>query len=249
MRRIAPIALLLLAVLPGVASAAPAAPASVVATGLDQCQAGSASQNGSATFRGEMRSVPGSDRMSIRFDLYARAPGEDRFTRSAAPSAWIKSLPGTARFIWHKRFEELTGPADYRVVVRFRWYDASGALLARARRTTAACSQPDLRPNLTLGAPTVLADPQPGLRRYAIPVLNAGRGDAGPFDVALWIGAAPEPSLVAVSALAAADVQTVTFVAPPCAPGDTLRFEADPGVRVAEADERDNVLRVVCPGV
>ncbi len=248
MRRIAPIALLLLAVLPGVASATPAAPAAAVATGLDQCQAGSASQNGSATFRGEMRSVPGSDRMAIRFDLYARAPGEARFTRSAAPSAWIRSVPGTARFIWHKRFEELTGPADYRTVVRFRWYDAGGAPIARARRTTDACTQPDPRPNLTLGAPTVLAGPQPGLRRYAIPVRNAGRGDAGPFEVALRIGAAPESALVAVSALAAADVQTVTFVAPPCAPGDALRFEADPGDRVVEVDERDNVLRVACPG-
>jgi subtilase family serine protease len=36
-------------------------------------------------------------------------------------------------------------------------------------------------------------------------------------------------------------------MAPRCAPGDVLRFEVDPDDRVAEEDERDNVLTVACP--
>jgi subtilase family serine protease len=52
---------------------------------------------------------------------------------------------------------------------------------------------------------------------------------------------------VTVAGLAAGAAQAVTFMAPRCAPGDVLRFEVDPDDRVAEEDERDNVLTVACP--
>jgi len=52
---------------------------------------------------------------------------------------------------------------------------------------------------------------------------------------------------VTVTGLAAGASQLVTFTAPRCAPGDVLRFEADPDNRVAETNERDNVLTFPCP--
>jgi hypothetical protein len=248
MRRIAP-ALIVLALAVAAPAAAAASP-SPTGVELDACHTGTSwTDTGYATFGGDMRSISRTDQMAMRFDLYMREPGDTRFRRVQAPrlGIWDRSRSGVGRFIYTKTVTNLLGPADYRTVVHFRWYDAGGAIIRRARRTTDSCTQPDLRPNLTRGAPSALAGPQPGLWRYTIPVRNTGRTDAGPFDVALRVGAT-DPAVVAVSALRAGDAQTVTFLAPPCALGDRLRYEADSDDRIAESDERDNVVRVDCPG-
>jgi subtilase family serine protease len=102
------------------------------------------------------------------------------------------------------------------------------------------------QPDLAFGDLTTTTSPQPGVQRYTIPVRNDGRADTGAFDVALRIGAEDrEP--VTVTGLAAGASQVVTFLAPRCVAGDVLRFEVDPDDRVAEEDERDNVLTVACP--
>jgi hypothetical protein len=54
--------------------------------------------------------------------------------------------PGRPGFIYTKRVEGLTGPAVYRAVVRFRWSDADGHVLRRARRVTGGCRQPGPAP-------------------------------------------------------------------------------------------------------
>jgi subtilase family serine protease len=79
-----------------------------------------------------------------------------------------------------------------------------------------------------------------------IAVRNDGRGDAGPFDVGLRIGGR-DALLVTVAGAMAGQSQPLTFVGPRCVAGERVRIEADPGDRVAEADERDNVLSLDCP--
>jgi hypothetical protein len=130
--------------------------------------------------------------------------------------------------------------------VVFRWLDVDGRVLDRTARRTTTCRQPDQRGELSLGSPATAVGPQPGLRRYSVTVRNTGRGEAGPFAVALRLGA-EDRSPQTVSVLAAGSTQTVSFVAPSCAPGDRLRFEVDPDDRVEEPDERDNVLSTPCP--
>lgn len=248
MTRLALILIVLAGALPAAAAAAPAVPQ--ISIGLDECVATSPGAGGSAIFRARMVALPSTDRMLVRFDLQVREPGAaDWSPVSTEPNGWIKSAPGVSQLIWHKRFEALGGPAVYRARVRFRWYDASGALIDDAERRTPICAQPDPRPNLELGTLTVqpAGSGQPGQLRYAIPVRNTGRGDAGAFDVAFTLVGEPKPLIASVSGLAAGDSQSIAVVAPRCQPGEQLRVEVDPGNRVDEAGERDNVLTIACP--
>jgi hypothetical protein len=243
MRRLALIVTLLAAALPSAAAAAP----TPVSTGLDECRTATATTRGSAIFRARMDAVDDTSRMGMRFDLQVRRPGDDAFRAVASePNGWIRSAADVDQLIWHKRFEALAGPGDYRARVRFRWYDASGAVIAVAERRTVLCTQPDLRPDLELGGLTTQPAAQPGLARYSVPVRNAGRGDAGPFDVVLTLAGVPRPAY-AVAGLRAGESQSAVFLAPPCQPGDQLRVELDPDDRIAEVDERDNALTVACP--
>jgi hypothetical protein len=218
-----------------------------VTAALDECRTSGVALERYATFRGEMEATPRTDRMAMRFDVLAREPGDERFTRVEAPGlgTWIKSGSNVGRFIYRKQVANLGGPAEYRSRLVFRWYDVDGRVLDQTARRTATCRQPDQRPNLELGALTTAAGPQPDLVRYSVPVRNAGRGDAGSFDVGLRIGADDRPAAIVTGLLSAA-TQTVTFVGPRCAAG-MLRFEVDPDDRVIEADERDNVLLAACP--
>jgi subtilase family serine protease len=62
----------------------------------------------------------------------------------------------------------------------------------------------------------------------------------------LTVGGA-EQSPQHVAALAPAATATVTFVAPRCAPGSTLRFELDAEDAVEESSEADDVVERACP--
>lgn len=243
MRRLA-LLLTLIAVLPAAGGTAAAAP--TVSVSVDDCRTAADPLQRYAIFRGEMDAVDRTDRMAMRFDLQVREPGDERFRSVDAPGlgTWIKSNPGTnGGFIWTKQVTQLVAPAEYRARVSFRWYDAGGRTIERASRRTKSCEQPDFRPDLELGALTAGAAPEPGLMRYRLPVRNTGRGDAGPFGVRFGDGDA----LFTITGLEAGASHAVEFLAPPCTRDDALRFEVDPDGWVAEADERDNVLRVACP--
>ena len=135
---------------------------------------------------------------------------------------------------------DLATTTDYRARMTFRWTAGDGDVHDRcaAGAASAAWSR---RPELALGDLTTTVSGQPGVQRYTVPVRNDGRADAGAFDVALRIGN-EDRAPVTVTGLAARASQPVTFMAPRCAAGDVLRFEVDPGDRIAEDDERDNVL-------
>src|SRR5687768_1065893 len=81
-----------------------------------------------ATFAGDMRAVPGTARMQMRFTLMARINRRDGWARVAGGrlGTWVTSYPGKVRYVYDKRVAGLLAPADYRVRVRFRWVDADG---------------------------------------------------------------------------------------------------------------------------
>jgi hypothetical protein len=245
MRRLA----LLLTPLLALAVAGGAAAAPTAGVTVEECRTSASPLERYAIFRGQMDGVGrNTDRMAMRFDLQVREPGATRYRVVDAPGlgTWIRSAPGTnGGFIWTKQVTKLDAPADYRVRVAFRWYDKAGRTIERAARRSRTCTQPDLRPDLELGALTTREGPEPGLTRYGVAVRNAGRGDAGAFEVAF--GGGDEPLLVTVPGVRAGAERPVAFVAPTCVSGDTLRFEVDPRGVVDESDEQDNVLRVACP--
>jgi hypothetical protein len=97
-----------------------------------------------ATFAGEMSAIPGSTRMEIRIDLEERAPGELLYRTISAPGLglWHSSVAGVKVFTHIQQVTNLSAPASYRGVVRFRWLSAKGRLLKTAALRTAVCEQP-----------------------------------------------------------------------------------------------------------
>ena len=76
---------------------------------------------------------------------------------------------------------------------------------------------------------------------------NAGHTAAGPFDVVLTVGGAEQPPERVLAGLAPGASSTVTFLAPRCAPGSTLRFELDAEDEVDESSEARRRRRARLP--
>jgi hypothetical protein len=211
------------------------------------CQQAPAQGDRFMTVQGAMRTRPGAARMGIRFDLLQRRFGL-RSQALQAPGLGVWNVSDIARtpYRYTKRIENLSGPASYRVVVRFRWYNAKGAVIARARRFTRACRQPDYRPQLRLRNPGADTAGQPGSLQYAVGVLNSGRTVAANFDVALTVDGVRR-GIQSLEQLLPGTRQRVTFTAPRCQPGDLVTFTVDPDGRVDETDETDDQVSFPCP--
>jgi hypothetical protein len=239
-RRAAPVLAVLAALLSGGSAALAQTPALSAKTST--CTTGPDPLDRVAVFSGSM---PRDDAaaMAMRFDLYEKLPG-GRFKPIALAhwGVWERTdrtdVPG---FVFTKRVEQLAAPAAFRAVVTFHWFDAKGAVVRTARRTTATCRQPDWRPNLHIERVIFPAGHGP----TRVVVRNRGRGDAGPFRVDL---STPDVfRAAAIDALAAGARTTVALQIPRCRPGQRVLVKVDAGRRVAEADEHDNTVRLVCP--
>lgn len=196
-----------------------------------------------ATFVGSMPAIAAAERMQIRFDLERRRPGERRWRRIRAPGfgTWERSQRNVAGFVFRKRVNGLWVPASYRARLRFRWIAPGGRVVRRAHGRTAACAQPDLRPNLVPGALTAILDAQPGFAIYTLVVRNKGRSAAGPFAVRVGSGTAE------VEPLGAGEQRVVTVLALACQPAEAIVARVDADGRVEESHERGNASRRRCP--
>jgi hypothetical protein len=113
---------------------------------LEECVSSASQEGRSATFTGEMSVLPGAVRMEIRIDLLERAPEELGYHRVAAPGlgVWRGAAPGVKTYRYLKQVTNLAAPASYRGLVRFRWLNARGRLIASSELRTHACSQTPL---------------------------------------------------------------------------------------------------------
>ncbi len=251
MRRIVLPALLAALALPAPALAATPAAATAPELGakLASCQTGAVAAQREVEFEAAMPATDGSSELAMRFDLEQRrtttgawkavreVPGFGRYERSE---------PGAAGFVYRKRVERLA-LGSYRVVVRFRWSAADGAVLKRAVRRSAACRQPDLRADLSVVGVTT-GDPLPGGRaRYVVQLRNGGRtATVGAATVGLAVDGV-ELATLSLPGLAAGGVGSVAFEGPACRPGGAVVATADPGDALPEGRESDNALAVDCP--
>jgi hypothetical protein len=227
-------------------AAGAAAPASVK---LVDCVQTTVAGGRSATFEARARATADTERMQVRFTLQARADAEGGGWRRVVHPAfdeWIGSAPGVRKYSFARTVRNLSAPAAYRAVVRFRWLDEEGEVLRTARAVSPACRQPDLRPDLAATAVDVQPAADPASRRYAVTVRNGGRTTAGPFKVGLRVGDV-ELDPLAVSGLAAGESRTVSINGPACVPGDQLNVTVDPEDSVDERGEDDNLLAATCP--
>jgi hypothetical protein len=244
--RAALLALLMLAV------AAPAAGAAVprwaAKAVLADCERGQEEAGRAAVFEGQMRALRGATRMQMRFTLQARTPDTVRWDSVAAPGfgTWVSSQAGTSRYVYTKRVEGLLAPAHYRVQLRFRWLSSSGRTLATARRSSAACRQPDPRPNLVVSSLAVRPAAKPGRYRYVAFVRNTGRSAAQESALRVAAGGAVLP-FAPVIALEPGEGVEVAVEGPACAEGAPVDADADAGEAVDERDEADNRFTRLCP--
>ncbi len=234
MRRTAVLIIALLAL--AVPQAAQAADGSVLLAECDRT-------GRAAEFQGRMQSVSGAGELRMRFTLQARRGDKRVFRRVAASGfgVWTSADPGTTRYVFTRRVEGLIGPAHYRVVVHFRWLAPDGRILARDRAISRSCTQRDTRPNLRVERVTALQTADPASRRYEVLLVNDGRGDAEPFELAV---AGLDP--VIVDGLAARSERFVEVLGPACAAGLPLEAVVDPGDLIDERSERDNKRRTTC---
>jgi hypothetical protein len=213
------------------ASANAAGPASVTLTGCRPNER-------AAEFEARMDQRARADRMKLRYGLEARKPGRG-WHRVIAPelSGWRTAAPETTRFISERRVTQLTGPSFYRAVVRFRWLDDDGRVVARATRRSRACWQPDHRPNLK---PRTLVVEAGG--RYLVLVANRGRSASGAFDLSVT----GLPPIVAAD-LEPGEERWIEALGPACRPGTRVTATVDPLDLVDERNELDNLVSARCP--
>jgi CARDB len=233
MRRVLLICALVLPAFPAAASAA--------SVKLVECVPALDAAERSATFETRMHPARGSERMQVRFTLQVKERGLPGWRRVVAEGLdrWQTSYPHVRRYIHSKTIRNLSVPASYRTVVRFRWLDADGEVLLRARDTSRACRQPDMRPDLVV---TAIVPVDGG---YEVTLRNRGRTAAGPFAVAFSVGDhALDP--VALAGLPEGEEAVVSFTGPPCRPGEPLTATADAADTVEERDEDDNALVANC---
>ena len=179
-----------------------------------------------ATFVGEMRALPGSARMAMRFTLLQRL-GTPDFTAVGLPDLrpWRRSKKGVSSFIYTQRVTALRDGDTYRMRVQMRWYGSNGKLMKVRTMRSGACKQPAPLPNLRISSISTAPGAVSGTTSYMVTVQNDGAGDTGPVVVGLRVdggtlSTARVPTLRPVRRPASGSPDRPA--PPPCAPSPTL---------------------------
>jgi len=201
-----------------------------------------------ASFEATARAIAFSDRMQLRFTVQAKSGAQPFWHRVLTPGldGWRTSMPGVRRYAYTRTLQNLSAPASYRTVVRFRWLDVDGDVIRGVKHKSPSCRQADLRPDLRPRRVEQHPAASPGDRRYVVLVKNTGRTLAPPASVSLRAGDHLLPPGTVPSVLPGA-TRRIAFTAPVCASGEELVVSVDATGLVDEADEEDNELVVPCP--
>jgi CARDB len=214
---------------------------------LAACSAGATEDQRFAIFTGSMPAYRGTRRMAMKFDLFIRPIGTADWlpVKVRGLGRWQRSDPGRAGFVYSKRVEHLLQGNEYRVAVRFRWYQAPGLERRDRVRRTPVCRQPDQRPNLKIESLRIEPGADEASRRYVVTVVNVGRTAAEAFDLGL---VTTREDVRPVSGLPAGERATVEILAPACPMGERVIARADIRGVVDESSKRDNRFIAACDG-
>ena len=209
-----------------------------------ECRTSDAGESRSATFQGRVRAIRGTARMAMRFTLLERFGDERRHVvQFPELKTWHHSKSGIRDFRYKQTVTGLQGGGDYRARVDFRWYDADGDVLRKARRVSRTCRQSGRLANLRPGVPSVAPGPE-GTALYVVPVGNRGRATANDVGVELSVDGA-KTDVRHIEEIAPGATETVSIRGPVCQGG--LRVVVDPSDTVKERRESDNILKAPCP--
>lgn len=229
--------------------ATPATAAPSASTKVLECESSLDQTARTMVVAGRMRTLPDARALQMRFALQTRLTRRAKWARVPVPGfgAYTTATPAPRRYVFDKRIEGLSAPAEYRMVVRFRWLGAEDEKLETARRTSGVCGQSDLRPDLQAERIGVEAGEQADTSRYVVPVRNAGASVAPPFAVGLTVDGVVLRPISVVTGLGEGARSELVFAGPRCRPGSRLVAHVDPDGTVDERDEGDNVLSRGCP--
>jgi hypothetical protein len=197
----------------------------------------------SASFRARMGQIVGGERMALRFTLLERRLGRFEVLHAPGLGRWRRSKPGVGAFGYRQTVRGLAAGSVYRMQVDYRWLDAEGRVVARARRRSAPCRQFADLPNLTARLVDVARSGQPGVSRYRVRLANTGVAAASSPAVRLAVDGAVVDTETLVS-LAPFERRLLTFHGPECQSSVTVA--ADPDGVLVEAAEDDNVQTLAC---
>jgi hypothetical protein len=124
-------------------TATPPSPGAVSAT-IEECVTTGEQEQRLVGFAAEMTAMPGAVRMAMRIDLEERAPEELEYHTVSFPGlgVWRSSDAKVKVYKYLKQVTNLSAPASYRGLVRFRWLNSKGHVIKRAERVTSRCLQP-----------------------------------------------------------------------------------------------------------
>jgi CARDB len=236
------------AVLTVAVSGAPAAQShasksSQASVGVADCHPSDLTADRYAAFNGQMRAIPGTKRMAMRFRLLERL-GRTRYkaVRLADLKPWRYSKAGARTFIYAQRVTALHDNGAYRMRVQFRWYAAHHRLLRSTSARSRTCRQPAPLPDLTVTSISSMAGIS-GQRMYSLTVANDGQGEARHVPVTLKVDGTVVGGSI-VDLLPAQESSVVQIAGPQCA--FTVRAIANPDRLISETDTSNNALTVPC---
>jgi subtilase family serine protease len=155
---------------------------------------------------------------------------------------WHRSRLGVKKFGHLQTVNGLEAGALYRTNVQFRWYDASGKTIRKAKRTSGSCAENGELPNLTITAVKIASGRSAGTAVYSVAVANTGKGVARAFSVGLIVDGALSDSTT-MDRLDGGETKTVKLTGPVC---HRLRAVVDREDSLPETVEEDNSLRSRC---
>ncbi|MBV9817982.1 MAG: hypothetical protein JOZ07_06475 [Solirubrobacterales bacterium] len=220
------------------------------------CHAALRPADRSVAIRAVMRPLPGTQSLQLRFQLLEQPAGSSSFTEVTGGrglGVWLTpqnpTLGQRPGDIWEltKPVLDLAAPARYHFRVSFRWIGAHDRVLSTEVRTSAACRQRELRPDLLVAGVAVSAiSGRPGAQRYTATIANRGLTAAGPFQVLFTPGdgSAAQTRTLRLGARAS---RREVFVGPVCNPASPPTVVADSLDQVDDYDRDNNALTVTCP--
>lgn len=124
-------------------SSPPTTPGPVGAS-VEQCVPAVVQTERSATFTAQMTATAGTQRMAIQMEIQEWTPTDPTFHTIVAPGlgVWSQSETGVKIYKFVKQFTNLTAPGAFRALVRYRWLDSRGHVIAHVQRRTPVCEQP-----------------------------------------------------------------------------------------------------------
>jgi hypothetical protein len=211
----------------------------------------------SVSIKAVTRPLPGTRKLSVKFDLFEKAAGSStsqRVVRAGDLGVWISprdptlgQLPGDV-WVLNKPAVNLPAPAKYRFRVTFRWTGAHGHVLGTAVRYSPLCVQRELRPDLlvkSIAVSTISRAPSEAL--YTAVIANRGATGAGPFEVLFTAGDGSTPKSYIVGYLGPGNSRSESFTGPSCDAGDPPTVTVDATNEVDDYNRANNQLTAVCP--